>query len=108
MIHIVKLDCSLEGYVNIWLNKQQTKRVRGQTVESMQWIKKKKITFATVLNIWSCFIDLSFRPKKKKAFDRKNMKKTGIKNNLRVFFLISILYQTFQPEEKVQIILFSK
>ena len=51
MIHIVKLDCSLEGYVNIWLNKQQNKRVRGQTVESMQWIKKKKITFATGLNI---------------------------------------------------------
>ena len=65
MNHIVKLDCSLEGYVNIWLNKQQNKRVSGQIVESMHWIKKK-ITFATVLNIWSCFIDLSFRPKKKK------------------------------------------
>lgn len=50
MIHIVKLDCSLEGYVNIWLNKQQNKKVRGQTVESIQWIKKK-VTFATVLNI---------------------------------------------------------
>ena len=50
MNHIVKLDCSLEGYVNIWLNKQQNKRVSGQIVESMHWIKKK-ITFATVLNI---------------------------------------------------------
>ena len=41
MNHIVKLDCSLEGYVNIWLNKQQNKRVSGQIVESMHWIKKK-------------------------------------------------------------------
>lgn len=49
MIHIVKIDCSLEGYVNIWLNKQQNKRLRGQIVESVQWIKK--IIFATVLNI---------------------------------------------------------
>ena len=86
MNHIVKLDCSLEGYVNIWLNKQQNKRVSGQIVESMHWIKKKNY-ICYCFKYLKLFYRFEFQTKKeKKGFDRKNMKNTGIKNNMRVFF----------------------
>ena len=65
MNHIVKLDCSLEGYVNIWLNKQQNKRVSGQIVESMHWIKKKNY-ICYFFKYLKLFYRFEFQTKKKK------------------------------------------